>query len=140
MKKFYRGSFTIEASVLVPIILMMFVGVIYILFYYHDKNIIVGAAYETAVVGSEREEKAEQELEVYFQNRIKGKLILFANVQGEVEVKKDRVVVRCKAEKRGMKVTQEVVGKRTRPEKRIRDIRKIKKMYEEKENEGMLQK
>ena len=54
MKKKQNGSFTIEASFVVPIILMVFMASVYIIFYFHDKNILSGAVYETAVVGSGR--------------------------------------------------------------------------------------
>ena len=36
-----------------PVVLLCWMAVIFALFYYHDKNIIGGAAYETAIVGSE---------------------------------------------------------------------------------------
>ena len=52
MKKRLSGSFTIEASFVVPIVLLVFMVGIYFIFYFHDKNILMGAVYETAVVGS----------------------------------------------------------------------------------------
>ena len=70
MKKNQNGSFTIEASFVVPIILMVFMASVYIIFYFHDKNILSGAAYETAVVGSERKSYKKEELEAYFRRRI----------------------------------------------------------------------
>lgn len=44
-----RG-YTVEMSFLMPIIMLLVMSSIYAFFYYHDKNIIAGAAYETAVV------------------------------------------------------------------------------------------
>lgn len=73
MKKNQNGSFTIEASFVVPIILMVFMASVYIIFYFHDKNILSGAAYETAVVGSERKSYKKEELEAYFRRNRKGK-------------------------------------------------------------------
>ena len=41
--------------------MLLVMSSIYAFFYYHDKNIIAGAAYETAVVGSNKaREKAGQ--------------------------------------------------------------------------------
>lgn len=48
-----RG-YTVEMSFLMPIIMLLVMSSIYAFFYYHDKNIIAGAAYETAVVGSNK--------------------------------------------------------------------------------------
>ena len=48
-----RG-YTVEMSFLMPIIMLLIMSSIYAFFYYHDKNIIAGAAYETAVVGSNK--------------------------------------------------------------------------------------
>lgn len=130
MKKQQKGSFTIEASVIVPMILMVFVLIVYAVFYYHDKNILEGAAYETAVVGSGRSEPEEAEIRAYFRKRIQGKLILFGQVQEEISMDKEEVIVKCTAEKKKMRVSAEVSAKRTEPERFIRDIRKIQKTGE----------
>ena len=100
MKKNQNGSFTIEASFVVPIILMVFMASVYIIFYFHDKNILSGAAYETAVVGSERKSYKKEELEAYFRRRIKGKLIVFSNVKENIEVEKEEIRSRA-VRKRG---------------------------------------
>lgn len=125
MKKAYRGSFTVEASVIVPIILLMFVVLIYLLFYFHDKNIVAGAAYETAVVGTERKTYEVKELEQYFQSRIRGKLLLFSQVQEEIRMEKECVTIMCTARKRRMKIVVKMSASRTEPEKFIRDTRKL---------------
>lgn len=92
-------------------------------FYYHDKNIIAGAAYETAVVGSNkaREKPGSQtesgdrsgtdtaELETLFQSRVNGKCILLSIVQGQVTVEEDEVCVRAQGTWRKMKVSVENV-------------------------------
>ena len=128
MKKNQNGSFTIEASFVVPIILMVFMASVYIIFYFHDKNILSGAAYETAVVGSERKSYKKEELEAYFRRRIKGKLIVFSNVKENIEVEREKITVTCSAKKRKIKVSASV--KQTEPETYIRNVRKIKKIEE----------
>ena len=47
-----QGSMTVEMSFLMPMILFLIMACILAVFYYHDKNILAGAAYETAVAGS----------------------------------------------------------------------------------------
>ena len=126
LKRAYKGSFTIEASVIVPTILMMFVVLVYLLFYFHDKNVLTGAAYETAAVGAERKNYDERELQEFFRSRISGKLLLFSNVEEEIQIEKSQITVRCTARKKRMRVTVKMSANRTEPEKFIRDIRKIK--------------
>lgn len=69
-----RGSMTVEMSFLMPMILFLIMGCILAVFYYHDKNILSGAAYETAVVGStkarEKDGVEEGELEQLFRQRV----------------------------------------------------------------------
>ena len=50
MKKVWKGSITIEASVIVPMIFMVFALVITALFYYHDKNVVASVVHETVVL------------------------------------------------------------------------------------------
>ena len=94
---------------------------IYAFFYYHDKNIIAGAAYETAVVGSNkarenRIHRLDLEIEVgqmwrnwkhFFQSRLNGKCILLSTIQGQVTVEGGEVCVRAQGTWRKMKVSVE---------------------------------
>ena len=58
MKK-KKGSYTLEASVLMGIILSVLVAVIYLGFWYHDKSFLQSAAYEAVcVAGLKQEEKS----------------------------------------------------------------------------------
>ena len=134
-----RG-YTVEMSFLTPIIMLLVMSSIYAFFYYHDKNIIAGAAYETAVVGSNkaREKPDSQtgsgdrsgtdvaELETLFQSRLNGKCILLSTIQGQVTVEGDEVCVRAQGTWRKMKVSVEKRAAITEPEKKLRDIKKIK--------------
>lgn len=52
LKKWSRGSYTIEASLLLPFIFFVLIYFIYFAFYLHDKEVINHVAYETAFVGS----------------------------------------------------------------------------------------
>lgn len=49
-----RGSATVEMAYMMPVIFLAFVSAIYMVFYLHDKNIVIGAAYETAIVGAQK--------------------------------------------------------------------------------------
>lgn len=81
-KREIKGILTIELAYLMPILFSIFVLVIHTTFYYHDKNILLGAASETAVVWAQlkRYPGGEQSVdpESIYQERISGKLILFS--------------------------------------------------------------
>lgn len=130
MKKLYKGSFTVEAAVVVPTVFMIITVLFYIFFYYHDKNIIAGAAYETVAAGTDRKGYDEKELKIYFQSRVRGKLILFSRIQEEIQIEEEEVCIQCTARKRRMKIYVEMSGKRTEPENFIREVRKVKKIGE----------
>lgn len=130
-----RASTVVEMAYLMQVVLLVWVLVIFALFYYHDKNIVAGAAYETAVVGSElyHEEKkvmedAEERISGYFQNRIRGKLIFFSRVSVEVRIEKERIQIRAGARKRGMTLSVEKGAALTIPEEEIRKRRVLKQL------------
>ena len=93
-----NGSFTVEMSLLMPMILFLVMGCVLACFYYHDKNIIAGAAYETAVVGStkarEKDGIQEAELKALFQERVGKKCILFPGAVAVCSVSRDPCVGR----------------------------------------------
>lgn len=130
MNKRVRGSMTVEMSFLMPMILFLIMGCILAVFYYHDKNILSGAAYETAVTGSTKARAKdgvrEGELEQLFQERIKGKCILFPGAQAAVSVGEDEIEVTAAASRRGMKVSVSKRAAVTEPEKYIRNMRRLK--------------
>ena len=49
MRKIKKGSFTIEAALLMPLVLMILIGVLYLDFFVHDRAYLTAAAYEAAV-------------------------------------------------------------------------------------------
>ena len=125
-----RGSFTIEAAVIVPIILLIFGVLLHILFYWHDKNILMSTAHETVALGSARTEMTELELEYYFFDRMERRLLLFDRVECVSHIEDDKVTVRWDGSKGNMIAKGEYCVSRTKPEAYIREIRKLKKLGE----------
>ena len=66
------------------------------------------------------------ELETLFQSRVNGKCILLSTIQGQGTVEGDEVCVRAQGTWRKMKVSVEKRAAITEPEKKLRDIKKIK--------------
>lgn len=131
MNRRIKGIFTVEAAVLVPLILVVFWLLIQVLFYYHDKNIVLGIAHETLVVGAGREDWEEKELEKYFFSRIKGKLILFSDIQTEVKKEKKQLQLACSARKGVFTIHTEQVMSNTQPENYIREVERLMRMQGE---------
>nr|WP_317283233.1 pilus assembly protein [uncultured Sellimonas sp.] len=130
-KKKLKASFTVEAAILVSMILFLLYGIILVLFYYHDKNILTGAAFETVTVAARKQIReppfGEEETEKLLKERISGKMLIFRRAEVEVECQKNYVWISVQASRKGMHITTQARAGITEPEKKIRDIRKIKK-------------
>lgn len=129
-----RGSMTVEMSFLMPMVLFLIMGCILAVFYYHDKNVISGAAYETAVVGStrmrERDGIDEGELEALYAERIEGKCILFAGSSTQVRVGEKEIEVKVTAQKGRFRLSVLKKSAVTDPERYIRDRQRIKEVID----------
>lgn len=52
LKKAAKGSFTVEAAALMPVILLTLFGCLYLCFFVHNRVWLTAAAYESALTGS----------------------------------------------------------------------------------------
>ena len=85
--------------------------------------ILNGAACETAVLGAQRarmKEKEEADLEEFFMDRIKGKLIRMTDVNVSVSEGKDEVKIEVRAERNRMSISICQRAVIARPEELIR--------------------
>lgn len=125
-----RGSTIVEMAYLIPVILLMWMLVIFALFYYHDKTLVIGATYETVAVGGEWYEEADEveteKIGEYFQNRIRGKLLFYSYISADVQMEEDLLIVDASARKRGMRIHVVQKIKIRNPKKEIRRIQIIK--------------
>lgn len=135
MKTGLKGSFTIEASVIVPVILTVFAFILTMLFYYHDKNAVAAINHETLVMGCGREEITPSELEQYLQMRIRGKLLLFGSIDVVAKTDDDEITIECSAKKKGMSMCVKMSMRRTEPEQYIWNLRRVDKIKEEMKEE-----
>ncbi len=135
-----NGVITVEMSYILPMVFWTFLAVIYMIFYFHDKNIMIGAAAETAVVGAQLERKPDEkdrtDLEGFYQQRIAGKLILFPETAAEAEILKKNVIVTATAEKGRMGLTVEQRAAITKPEEKIRKKRLMENGIESERGEN----
>ena len=52
VEKIKKGSFTVEAACVMPLILLVLFGTIYVSFFVHNRAWLTAAAYESALSGS----------------------------------------------------------------------------------------
>lgn len=127
--KTMKASLMVETAYIMPVIFLSFMLGLYMLFYFHDKNILLGAGYETVVVGSEKikwnEENVEKEMEKFFRERVRGKMIFFSMPKITVKCEKDKVSVIASVRKRKMSLQVRQEKTMRVPEKYIRKKRKI---------------
>ncbi len=130
-KKALNGSMTIEMSFLMPVLLLMIMSSIFAVFYFHDKNVLSAAAYETAVVGSvkmrEKKKVAPGELEALFRERTARKCILFSGSSVRADAGEREVRIEASANKGRLGLSVVKSAAVTEPENHIRDIRRLKK-------------
>lgn len=128
MKRRVRGTFTIEAAVIVPLILVIFIVIMNLLFYYHDKNLVLAAAHETISTWAKEEEMTKEEIERHFQKNIKEQTLFFYNVNAIIEIDESELNMDCVAAQNGMKLQVQMNMCRTNPEAGIRKLRIIEKI------------
>lgn len=126
------GSITVEMSYILPVIILLFVLTINTVFYFHDKNILIGGAAETAVLGAqmERQQGEKADLQRFFTERISGKLILLRLTGIEIKSEKKWFKVTVCAQKGKMQLCAEQKAAIAKPEKKIREKRKLESLLD----------
>lgn len=125
--KYVNGSSVVEMAYIMPLFLGLFVILIHAVFYYHDKAVINGAAAETAVLGAQADRNAiaDYDLEGFFYDRTKGKLIYMRSIDVSVKLGEETVTVTAEAKRSIMRLTICQRAVIARPEKKIRQMERI---------------
>lgn len=119
-----KGSVTVEAACIVPLFLGIFVFVVTLLFYYHDRCVVAAIAQETVVTNMRVENYREEDAKQYFQKRIRNKLLLFSRVQAEIKTETEKIQIVCEGKKGKLRLHVEMQMSQTQPEKQLRDKRR----------------
>lgn len=138
MKKALRkGSFTVEASMLVPFLILLVFVFICLCLYLHDRSALASCAAELAGKGAARKYLSEKELEGWLEGQAeglaKGKLLALRELEISVKVTRQKVVVSCGGRSSllgGMEIQEQEEAERINPAVRIRGGRKLKKIRE----------
>ncbi len=118
-----RASSTIEAAVVMSAALLCLMLIMFTGFYFHDVNILAGAACESAQVAGEWERMEESKsAEVYFQKRIQGKMLYFSSAGCTVDRSGKDIIVKARASSARMKAAVSASARMDVPEKDIRRL------------------
>lgn len=124
-----KGIITVEMAYIVPVVLLIFFLSVMGIFYYHDKDVIASCAYEAAVVGStkarEKNGVSSEQIQAVFEERVRGKCILFEDIRGNVRISEDKIVVNVTAARGKMRLNIMETAAVTEPEDKIRRYRRI---------------
>lgn len=126
-----RGSITVEMAYILPSIILIFLLVVYTVFYYHDKNILNGAAGETAVAGAQaarQKGREELNLQSFYRERVNKKLILLHLTKVEAVKGKTQIEVSASAAKGWMRVSVVQRAVIPKPEEKIRKKRQLESL------------
>ena len=118
-----RASSTIEAAVVMSAALLCLMLILFTGFYFHDVNILAGAACESAQVAGEWERMEEnRSAEAYFQKRIQGKMLYFSSAGCTVDRSGKDIIVKARASSARMKAAVSASARMDVPEKDIRRL------------------
>lgn len=95
-----RGSYTVEAALLMTIVIPVLTGILYLGFYLHNCALLNCAAYETAVYASLCREKEESRELVERKSRelISDRLLGARGISGDTSVEEDKVTVQYRGQ------------------------------------------
>ncbi len=96
IKRKFKGSYTIEASLIFPFIMTVVVFIIYVSFYLHDRAVMSSCAYQAALKGSLVRTSAEdmaKEAKKAAEYNIEGLLLQTGDLETKAEVSDDEVLV-----------------------------------------------
>lgn len=93
--KNFKGSYTVEASFLLPMIYTVIVVILFLAFFLHDRQILNSCAYNTALRGSQMisGENIYEELERSSEKLINNRLIMTKNVATDIVIRGDEISV-----------------------------------------------
>lgn len=133
-----QGSFTVEASLLLPLLLLiLFVFLIFSL-YLHDRSVLASCAAELAGKGALRKYETEEHLENWLTGQAEGlaegKLLLLRLTEVLAEVTESSVTVSYTGSTSllgGLEAIETETAKRLNPVNFIRNSRRLENLIEE---------
>lgn len=136
-KKMKKGSLTVEASMLIPFLILIIFAFLCLTLYLHDRSVLSSCAAELAGKGAAEKYRDEKELEAWLKGQAfelaRGKLFCLKDTEASVKVTKQKITVSYTGRSSllgGLSVKEEGEAVRLNPTKRLRSIREIKRLGE----------
>ena len=133
-----RGSFTVEASLLLPLLVLILSVFIIFGLYLHDRSVLASCAAELAGKGALRKYETEEHLENWLTGQAEGlaedKLLLLRLTEAEAEVDGSSVTVSYAGSTSllgGLQARETETAKRLNPVSFIRNSRRLGKLIKE---------
>lgn len=135
-----KGSYTVEAALLMGIILSVLVSVIYLGFWYHDKGFLQSVAYETACTASLRADESGWQIEQAARTLTEGRMLGTRGIQRQCQNSKKAATVSFQGtfripgmilaffQKEKLEIQESCTITTERPSKKIQKIRGIVKV------------
>lgn len=137
-KRWKRGSFTVEASLLFPLLLFLFCGFLCLCMYWHDRCLFVASASELAGKGALMEYEKQEELEAWLKEEAKNlvgeRLLTVREYEAEVEVTMWKITVGYTGTTPllgGLELREQESARRQNPVTYIRGSRQLEAWVEE---------
>lgn len=97
MKKYQKGSFTVETALIMPIVLMVILIVFFFVLYMYNRSVMQNAAYrgvtQVFYYSSESNEYIKKECSRVVLKDLENSLVGVKNAEVEIEVSADRVEI-----------------------------------------------
>ncbi len=133
-----QGSFTVEASLLLPFLILLLYVFLILGMYLHDRSILASCAAELAGKGALRKYETEEHLESWLRGQAEGlaeeKLLLLRLTEVSAEVDRSSVTVSYVGSTSllgGLRAEETETAERLNPVNFIRNSRRLKNLIKE---------
>lgn len=135
--KWKKGSFTVEASFLMPFLILLIFVMLCLGLFWHDRSVLASCAAELAGKGASRKYETESQLESWLRTEAaglaEGRLYLLRLTEASAEVTGDKVTVRYAGRTPllgGLETREQESAQRHNPVSALRKSRIIKELTE----------
>ena len=132
-----KGSFTVEASLIMPFLILLIFVMLCLGLFWHDRSVLASCAAELAGKGASRKYETEAQLENWLRTEAaglaEGRLYLLRLTEASAEVTGDKVTVRYAGRTPllgGLETREQESAQRHNPVRSLRKSRIIKGLAE----------
>ena len=129
-----KGSATIEILYIMPVVFLMYVSIIYLGFFFHDKNVLQLVAVEATAIGQSQYRNMGklniEDMTTFIQEKANKRLLFFEEPDIQIEEREKCIYVRLHSCTRSLEITAEKGRILWNPEEKIRGDERWKGIWE----------